>query len=507
MSTAARVLLALLSGVLVALGLPGFGFYPLVWVALVPLVLAIRGMKPKQAFLFGWLFGMVRVLFCYYWLGETLVDFAGFPLAAAGAALLLHVAWFGLLYALVTWAARRGESLLDIAPVWTLMVAYPAMEFVYPNFFPYQAGFSQYRFHAVSQVVELTGMPGLTALIGAVNGGIFELAESRLARRRLVPARLLVPAALFVLALIYGWIRIGQVDAKTASARHLTVGLVQTNQGGKEKNSRIDEVRESHLEMSRGMIAARSGIDLVVWPEAVLFAESWDLDKVGKRLDLGVPLLSGALVRGEGSKQTNSLLAFDEEGTFLGRFDKVHLVPFSETMPFVDRFPGLRKLHPTGRFIERGTEATNLRAAGATLLPLICLEDILPGTLRERWRLGGSVEMLLNVSNDSWFGDSHEPVMHLALASFRSIESRRALIRATNTGISAIVDPVGRMVSRSGPGTRETLVAEVPLIEDGSATPYLRYGDVFAWLCVGLTSAGFIASLVAARRRRTPRGT
>ena len=507
MSSSARVFLALLSGALVALGFVGFGFFPLMWFSLVPVLFAVRGLDGKQVILVGSLFGAFANFGGYFWLHGTLVEFAGLPSPVSLAMVLVLVTALGLIFAILLWSVRRAESLLGVAPVWTLAVVHPALEFVFPNLFPYNIGASQYRFVAITQFVEWTGLLGVTSLVGMVNGAFFELAESRLARRRPVFTRLLVPAAVFVLALGYGWIRIGQVDEKTDSVRHLTVGLVQTNQGAKEKNSRIDEVRESHLEMSRGMIAARSGIDLVVWPEAVLFAESWDLDKVGKRLDLGVPLLSGALVRGEGSKQTNSILAFDAQGAFRGRFDKVQLVPFSETMPFVDRFPGLRKLHPTGRFIERGKGGGNLRAAGASLLPMICFEDILPGILRERWHLGGSASVLLNVSNDSWFGDSHEPAIHLALASFRSIESRRALIRATNTGISAIVDPVGRMVSRSGPGTRETLVADVPLIEDGSATPYLRYGDVFAWICVGLTSAGFIASLVAARRRRTPRGT
>ena len=102
--------------------------------------------------------------------------------------------------------------------------------------------------------------------------------------------------------------------------------------------------------------------------------------------------------------------------------------------------------------------------------------------------------MLVNVTNDSWYGNTHEPKIHLVLASFRAIESRRALIRSTNTGISAIVDPAGRIVARTGQLTRETLVADVPLIKDGSSTIYMRFGDVIAWIGLGFTLVGLIAA-------------
>ena len=110
--------------------------------------------------------------------------------------------------------------------------------------------------------------------------------------------------------------------------------------------------------------------------------------------------------------------------------------------------------------------------------------------------------MLVNGTNDSWYGDTHQPMIHLVLASFRSIETRRAMIRSTNTGISAIVDPAGRIVQRTGQWTRATLVAKVPLIKDGSSTVYMKIGNVVGWLCLALTVWGYWLCRRAARARR-----
>jgi apolipoprotein N-acyltransferase len=129
---------------------------------------------------------------------------------------------------------------------------------------------------------------------------------------------------------------------------------------------------------------------------------------------------------------------------------------------------------------------------------MVCYEDLIPTLVRKIWKKDGPADVLVNVTNDSWYGDTHEPLIHLVLASFRSIETRRALIRSTNTGISAIVDPSGRIVQRTGQWTQETLVADVPLIEDGSTTVYMKAGDVVGWLAASLA----LLMLVQARRKK-----
>jgi apolipoprotein N-acyltransferase len=120
-------------------------------------------------------------------------------------------------------------------------------------------------------------------------------------------------------------------------------------------------------------------------------------------------------------------------------------VLFGERIPLASTFPEIRRWFPRTSTFTSGESLEPLRLGALTFLPTICYEDILPALVRRLWRSSGPTSVLVNLTNDSWFGDSHEPLIHLALASFRAIETRRALIRSTNTGISALVDPVGRI--------------------------------------------------------------
>jgi len=501
MSIGWRCGLAVLSGVLDALGYIGFGFYPLTWIAKVPVLIAVKDSSVKQSFWLGLLYGVVAHLGGYYWLAETLADFGGLSLVVSMALLLLIAAFFALLFALLLGLVQRARCTLGIAPVWTLMVAYPALEFIFPNALPYNIGASQYRFTAITQIVEVTGLLGLTALIGMVNGAFYELVEARWERRRPVLLRWFVPVVGFLLVLGYGMIRVGQVDASIKSARHLTVGLIQTNHSARDQSVSRREVVERHREMTMDLIKANPGMDFVVWPETVLITSISELEPFGRRLEIGRPLVTGAFVRGDGERFFNSMITISAEGNLVGRFDKRRLIPFSETIPLVGTFPQLERFHLRGKVIQQGMDYLNLRVAGVSALPMICYEDIVPGFVREMWHRAGPAEILINVSNDSWFGDSHEPIIHLALASFRSIETRRSLIRATSTGISAFVDPVGRIVSRTGQWQSETLVGHVALVEAETFTIYLRYGDMLGWICLVLTGAGLAATLPPFNRR------
>jgi len=185
-------------------------------------------------------------------------------------------------------------------------------------------------------------------------------------------------------------------------------------------------------------------------------------------------------------------------------FDKVELLMFGETIPLVETFPQIEKLFPRSGTFTRGKTFKSFRVPWrghqpVKVLPMICYEDIIPTFVRRMWREGGPADALVNVTNDSWYGDTHEPLIHLVLASFRSIETRRALMRSTNTGISAFVDPVGRITQRTGQWTQETLVADVPVIQDGESTVYMKVGEVLPWLSFTAVAAGFV---VAGRRRK-----
>jgi apolipoprotein N-acyltransferase len=221
--------------------------------------------------------------------------------------------------------------------------------------------------------------------------------------------------------------------------------------------------------------------------------------------ETGIPTLFGALLQisenGASRSHVSALLA-DGGGRILGTYDKMVLVPFGEYLPFGETFPGLYALAPfTGRF--HPGESREPLPLGKYLLSVnICYEDIFPGQVRSLMRSGTErrlPDVLFNLTNDSWYGKSTEPMEHLALASFRSIEHRRTLVRSTNTGISAFVDPVGRIVTKSGVWTREALVERVPMMQ--GSTLYALLGDWIGWLCGLLSLAGIARALLAPARR------
>jgi apolipoprotein N-acyltransferase len=179
-------------------------------------------------------------------------------------------------------------------------------------------------------------------------------------------------------------------------------------------------------------------------------------DQVTRGLDR--PMIWGALTyraRPDGRVDTfNTALLTGASGEVLSGYDKIELLLFGERIPLADTFPAIRRWFPRTSTFTRGESLAHLRLGELTFLPMICYEDILPAFVRRLWRSSGPASVLVNLTNDSWYGDSHEPLIHLALASFRAIETRRALIRATNTGISALVDPLGRTPPAAASGGR-----------------------------------------------------
>ncbi|MEL6187630.1 MAG: apolipoprotein N-acyltransferase, partial [Myxococcota bacterium] len=374
--------------------------------------------------------------------------------------------------------------------VLALPAAVALAEWAYPLLFPSVVAASFLEVPQLMQLADIGGAYLVDAWVAFVGSALFEAVA---AFRRSDPKRLGQHLAGLAVSLVfvagYGTWRLAQVDAQVATARRLEVALIQANLGAAEKTTRRQEFLLRHQEMSRAAISAHPQTQLVVWPEAAFNrAIPREMKDVGQFITVGIdrPVLSGAItvLRTEDERFVyNSAILTSSTGQVRGVYDKVELLAFGETIPFVDRFPSLKKLFPyTGTF-DRGKILRHFQLEdGTKLLPMICYEDLLPSLVRRLWRADGPAEVLVNVTNDSWYGDTHEPGIHLALATLRSIETRRALIRSTNTGISAIVDPGGRVVAHTGQWTQEILPASVPLIEDGSTTIYLRVGDWPAWL-------------------------
>ena len=498
---------AVTGGILIFLGYVGFDRFYLEWISLVPVLWAVQGERPGRAFLVGWVAGIVGHAGGFYWVIGMFQVFAGLPFQLAALGLLLLAAANGILVATWAWATRLITRDTGWSVVWVAPVVWTALEKCWPELFPNYLGASQYLLPHLTQVADLTGILGVSFLVVYFNSTLYAVAACWFRDRRPAWRALAALAAVVALVLCYGESRIRALDRQVAGAEKLSVGLIQTNRGAGDRLDNPDLSLLEYREMSRALVQARP-LDLVVWPEGIcqLNLASSREGRLPFLGDLATPVLTGAILRQANDDQVrtcNTALLTDATGRILGSYDKSVLVPFGEYIPFGDRFPSLYSWSPyVSRFWPGASEEP--LALGRHLLSVsICYEDIFPGKIRSLMRGGREhrvPEAMFNLTNDSWYGKSTEPMEHLALASFRCIENRRSLVRVTNTGVSAFVDPVGRIVSRTGVWTRESLVNQVPLLQ--GRTVYSLFGDWIGWLSLVISVFCIGQALQAAAPRQ-----
>jgi apolipoprotein N-acyltransferase len=496
--------LAALCGLLYFLAFPGLDLWPLAFVALVPLMVALRGQPPRRALALGWLAGFVMTMSGFYWLLEMLQTFSGFPTALCLVFMAILCAYqagrIGLLGFLCARAEGRGWP---FGPVFA--VSFAASELLYPLLFPWHYAATMHRVPAFLQLAELGGPIAVALVLVAANFALCELVFARLERRavrwRVSAALAAVPA----LAAAYGAIRIPQVDARSEAAPKAQVGLVQANMSLTGKRESKDEGLRRHLALTREL--TREGpLDLVVWSETSVMRavpEEQAEREFQRRFtrSLRVPaLFGGVLVRPVADEREyelfNSAILTDKQGKIAGRYDKQFLLAFGEYLPFGSVFPVLYKWSPNSGRFSPGTKLEPLPLEDRQIAVFICYEDIIPSFVNSIVR-NGDPELLANLTNDAWFGDTSEPWIHLALAKLRAVEHRKYFVRSTNSGVSAFIDPVGRVVSHTSTFQQQALRAELSWLK--GKTPYALYGDAPWWL------ASLCAVALALIRRRERR--
>lgn len=505
---------AILSGVLYFVAFAGFDVWPLTFVALVPLYLSLFGQTPKRATWLGFLTGLAMNLGGFYWLLNMLKTFSGFPTALCLVFVVIICAYQGGRLALMGWLHGRATARgWPAAPVFA--AAFAASELLYPLLFPWYYAATVHKVPVLMQLADVGGPILVGLVIVAVNLAIAEPLRVKL----LHPRRSLSPDAIdkrlvgvgvlsMVLALVYGAARISMMKSKIASADSAKVGMVQGNMALIQKRVDPGEGLRRHRRLTAELKSR--GVDFVVWSEtSATFAVPEELGTKGSffkekfAASLGVPTIFGAvLYRADPDRERwfNTAISTNVKGDITGRYDKQFLLAFGEYLPFGDTFPIMYKWSPhSGRF-SPGTslEPVDVEINGNKhkVSVLICYEDILPG-FTNRAVAHANPELLVNMTNDAWFGDTTEPWEHLALAKFRAIEHRRYLVRSTNSGISAIVDPMGAIVdgTLSRPFKDEAHDGEIRWLR--GTTVYELIGDA-PWYLAALGSA-----VMAFRRRRT----
>lgn len=479
--------LAVLSGFLYFLGFPGMDIWPISLVALVPLIVALQGQPPRRAAGLGWIAGFTMTMTGFYWLLEMLEVFSGFPLPLCMVFMAILCAYQGGRIGVAGWLYGRAEARgWPAAPVFAL--AFATSELVFPLLFPWYFGASVHNAPVLMQTADLGGPILVGLVLVAANLAVAELVIAW--RKRTKPDRrvLAVGFAVPVLAAIYGFVRLQSIDAKMAAAEKVRIGVVQGNMPLFDRGRAL----AAHVRMTQELEKTKD-VDLVVWSEAAVpraFTEARYEDEVHKVItkQLGVATIVGTVLRrppngpGGRSEHFNTALMAGDDGKILGRYDKQYLLAFGEYLPLGEMFPILYKWSPnSGRFTS-GTSLEPLKWNEHRITTLICYEDILPSFVQKLVK-HGDPDLIVNLTNDAWFGDSTEPWIHLALAKLRAVEHRRFLVRATNSGVSAIVDAAGRVVTHGGTFREETIVGDGRFMR--AWTLYGVIGDI-PWYLVTL---------------------
>ena len=488
--------LAALGGVLYFLGWAGFGIWPLSLICLVPLWASLElGLERswRHSLAVGWVYGTVMCAGGYHWLVEFLDVFSGYGYAASALFWALFSAYLGFnfaIYALIYRVLRRRGWSVGLVAIPPLVL----IEWLYPSLFPTYLANSLHDRTVWIQIADLGGPLLVTAVMALINLSIFETWRWR---RRLRDApNLLWGLVMVVLALTatYGAVRISQVEAQMKTAPVLRLGIVQVNMGIFEKRTEVIEGHRRHLEQSR-QLEAGGKLDLLIWPESAYvdgLPRKLPLQVDQVRQDLKTPILFGGvsteLVDGK-RKIYNTVFLMDDQGTVRSTYDKTYLLMFGEYLPFGDLFPILYELSPNSGHFTAGSHVRPLKLGPWRISTPVCYEDVLARFTRHMV-LEAKPHVLINLTNDAWFGDTQEPWIHLVLSEYRAIEHRRYMVRATNSGISAVIDPMGRVVAQTGVLTRENLRYDVRML-DGE-TIYTRFGDWPGWLGLGAIAWMFI---------------
>jgi apolipoprotein N-acyltransferase len=520
-----------LSGGLQILIFPKISLPFLCWVAMVPLLYALlrgrggegeardsegRSLRPFtlwQGFLIAWASGLIWYLGTCYWVFPVMTGYgglnaliAGLITLAAGFAMGLHHAVFGLLVVLMS----RRSTLGNRRPLLLAPVFWVAIELFRDRItgFPWNLlGYSQVDNIPFARISQLTGVYGLSFAVMLVNCA-FVAALLLPGRRR---TNLLISAGAAAIAL-----QIGIFAKPEAFVTSQEAVLVQQNISLDQdwKPQFFDQTLSSLVNLSVSASARRApgNPGLIVWPEspAPFFMADPKLQHwlTAMAQDTGSYLVIGSLGQGldaRGEPQlSNSALIMDPNGQTIGRYDKVHLVPFGEYVPFHDILFFARKLTREVGNYARGTERKVFDLNGTRAGVLICYESVFPNEVREFTANGAHV--LINISDDLWYGESGAPFQHLQMARMRAMENHRWLLLTTNSGTTASIDPFGRIVKRAERNVRTALV--VPFAPQNASTFYSRNGDVFAWVCVVISClAVFVRLRFTARTMIEARST
>lgn len=503
-SVVSRILLCLLSAVLLILSFPNFNFWFFAWIGFLPLFLAIQKTTSRfQAFLLAYLTGIIFWAGIIYWLVHVTL--------LGSIILILYLAiYFGAFGFFFKTCSLQPTTydLLFIPSLWIILEYIRGYLF---TGFPWALlGYSQYLNLPIIQIADITGVWGVSFLIVCMNTAVYSIVccksspfgeASHYAVKE--KQKYLLPALFIIISLIYGYYKLYHLRVNTYDLP-LKICVIQGNipQEAKWDSRYMESILKRYSSLTAS--AAKENPDLIVWPEAaspgILGEDDWvfqEIFSLAKKIK--IPLIVGAVVK-EGDHYYGSALLVNSSGSIAARYDKLHLVPFGEYIPFKKTFPFLQTIVPIGD-IERGKDCTVFQGP-AKFSVLDCFEDTFPELAREFVKHGA--KFLVNITNDAWYKKTSAPYQHLQASVFRALENRVYLVRAANTGVSGFISPEGKIISlvKNEKGQNlfisgfDTNYIKLPL---KNYSFYTRHGDIFIAACFLFIFYGIIRRIRKAK--------
>jgi apolipoprotein N-acyltransferase len=510
---------AMVSGLLLTLSFPDARLYWLGFIALTPLMVSLDSLTPRQGFAAGFLAGVVHFVTLIYWIVPTLCTFGGLHTVPAVSALILLCLYLSLYPALFAF----GLKTLAPPPAWMPPAAaclWTGLEWVRTHLltgFPWGVlGYSQAGNPWLVQIADITGVYGISFVLVLCSATAAMVWQRIMTRRHTghpvstAPVCISAVYTFMILAVTwgYGTCRVPQMETLMAQAPDTRLVVVQGNIG---QNMKWDMAFRRHTIEKYGKLSLdairRFQPDLIIWPETALpfyyghdTALSDQVDRhvrnAGTHFLIGTPAVDTAH---DPVRYYNRVMMLDPLALPRGTYDKTHLVPFGEYVPFQDLLFFIEKLTAEAGNFSRGEPVfTPLGFKDHHTGVLICFEILFPDISRQFVNHGA--DLLTTVTNDAWFGHTSAAAQHFDIAVLRAVENRRSLARAANTGISGFIDPAGRVFDTTGLFTDAVIARSLPAL---THIPfYTRYGDLFTGICVIALGMGFVVKIRQHLKRR-----
>ena len=498
------LILSALSGLFLILIFPQFNLEFLAWFALIPLLFAIQNQPLRTVAARGFFAGMIFYFFSLSWVTNTLINYGNIPvnlsfliLALLAAYLSFYISLFCVLT--IKWCRGKPVYFFLLAPfVWTSLEYLRSTHMTF-GFSWMGLGYSQFQTLAIIQPAEITGIYGVSALIVLVNAALHFFLNTWIFHLNARAGRRMSYRVIGVTTLVVGfWVGWGNwalnlTKSQIESSPKIRVALAQGNIEQHLKWNKLYQQPTMELYKKLTLQAAKEKPELIVWPEATT-PFYYGLDPIGTKYvqDLvrtsGTPLLFGSPYKKkvEGKELVyNRAFLISNQGETIDVYDKMHLVPFGEFVPFRQALFFIEKMVEIIGDFGLGKRATVFTLNDYQLGVSICYEIIFPDLVRQPVKNGA--EYLVNITNDAWFGKSAASYQHISMAALRAVENRTPIVRAANTGISGFIDATGQIRNTTQLFKRELIVDEITP-NKGPRTFYSKFGDIFSYLCLALVA-------------------